>query len=341
MEGKFFQRYHGRENTHSSNALMLLQRLYYYSPCKFYGVIENLFEVQGGDKLIPNFVTQDTDNGKGSIPDFTIQQLSFKLVVEAKENKFDMNQLERHLEGLSKLEEYKFKMLIALSPSNTVQGEIDELDKKYSDIHIIHKTYVELYDMIYDVLDKRRDFEFIDFLEDYRQYCVDEQLIDFSDDTVMARLASDTCEFNIKNGVYYDGANNNAYGFKYLALYENKSIRAIGKITKIIEAHEENGEIIYGETRFYTSDTKINESDKQKIRAAIMDRAQRYGNAGERHWHYLVEEFIEVDNFVKKSKYGLYGKKKFSLKNDFGIANYRKCTVKDIVESMNRLGGWE
>lgn len=232
-------------------------------------------------------------------------------------------------------------MLIALSPSKTYQSQIDELNKKYSEVHIVHLTYVELYEVIINVMDQNRDFDFIDLLNDYQQYCEDDGLIDFSDDTVMVRLSGDTCEFNIDNGIYYDGANNNALGFKYLALYKNKRIRAIGKIEKIIEAHEEDGKIVYGEAKYYTSEKIINDSDKRKIELATADRDKRYGNAKEKHWNYIVDEFVEVKNFEKKSKRGLYGKKKFSLKNDFGILNYKKCTIFDIVDAMNKVGGWE
>ncbi|MCH5316237.1 MAG: hypothetical protein J1E81_10000 [Eubacterium sp.] len=288
---------------------------------------------------MPDFNPQDTTNGKGSIPDFAIQQSSFKLIVEAKEGGFDIDQIERHLDNLVKQADYKLKLLIALSPSNTIQGEIDGLCKKYKGVHIKHKTYMDLYTEIYEVLDKQRDFEFLDVLNDYVEYCEHENLIDYSDDTVMVRLAGDTLEFNMKNGIYYDGANNNAYGFKYLALYKDKRVQALGKIIKVIEAHEGNGEIVYGETRYYTDNKYMSESDKIKIQSAIEDRKSRYGNEGYPHWHYIVDEFVKVQNFEKKSKGGLYGKKKFSLKNDFGITN-KVCSIYEIVDKMNKLGGW-
>lgn len=67
---KYFQRYHGRENTHSSNALSLLHMLYDYSPKKFYETLGNLIELQGElENAAPRFVVQDTENGKQSIPD--------------------------------------------------------------------------------------------------------------------------------------------------------------------------------------------------------------------------------------------------------------------------------
>ena len=44
---KYFQRYHGKENTHSSNALSLLHMLYDYSPKKFYSTLGALIESQG------------------------------------------------------------------------------------------------------------------------------------------------------------------------------------------------------------------------------------------------------------------------------------------------------
>lgn len=132
---KYFQRYHGKENTHSSNALSLLHMLYDYNPQKFYSTLGALIESQGDlENAAPSFVVQDTKNGKGSIPDFSIMQHSFKIAVEAKEGAFNVDQLDRHLKGLSEKGEFAYKVLIALSPQNDVQHHLDKLKVKYPNI---------------------------------------------------------------------------------------------------------------------------------------------------------------------------------------------------------------
>ena len=336
---QYFQRYHGRENTHSSNALFLLKRLYFYSPKKFYEVLSALFEKQGGlENTAPNFVVQDTTNGKDSIPDFSIMQPSFKIVVEAKEGSFSIGQLERHLNGLSNLNGYTYKILIALSPKNDVQNQLDVLQEKYNDIIIVHKSYLDFYNVIIEVLDEIKDLNFTEILDDYKEYCEQEGLIDYSYDTLMVRLTGDTFDFNFSNGLYYDSTKQTPYGFRYLGLYKEQHVKAIGKIVKIVEAHvTDNGTIEYGKPVLGKA---LTEEDKRKIDAAIEDRRQRYQNETTPHWHFIVDKFVEVINF-KKKKYALYGKKKFYLKEDFGIQDIKKCTIKDIAKAMENYDKWK
>lgn len=335
---QYFQRYHGKENTHSSNALLLLKRLYFYNPKKFYDVLIGLLQEQSIEKITTEFIAQDTKIGKTSVPDFSIGQESFKIIVEAKEKgtKFYIDQLERHLKGLT-TSDYKYKVLITLSPTNNVQHLLNLLKEKTSDIYIVHKTYMDFYDTIKGNLDEIKDLSFIEILEDYKDYCEEDGLIDYSDDTVMVRLTNDTYDFNFKTGIYYDTFNTNPYGYKYLGLYKEQHVKAIGKIVKIVEAHTDaNNEIQYGNI----IGKPLTEDDKKKISLAIENRRQIFHNETSPHWHFIVEKFVEVNNF-KKKKYSLCGKKKFYLKEDFNIENYKNCTIEQIAVAMKDYDKWE
>ena len=50
-----FQKYSSKENVHSSNALLLLKRVYYYSPKIFYKVLATWIECED-DELLPAFI---------------------------------------------------------------------------------------------------------------------------------------------------------------------------------------------------------------------------------------------------------------------------------------------
>ena len=158
-ELQWFQRYHTKENVHSSNAMFLLKRLYFYSPIKFFKTLNAIFDTENVLSM-PNFIFQDTQNGKGSIPDFSIMQDSFKIIVEAKEGgKFNYNQLDKHLKGLSENTlNCNNKMLIALSPRNEIQSDIEKLRQEYRDIRIVHKTYIEFYDILSQLIDRNYEF---------------------------------------------------------------------------------------------------------------------------------------------------------------------------------------
>lgn len=96
----YFQKYHGKENVHSSNVLYMLQKIYYYNPRNFYEFLKVLLDSEEADSWILQFKTQEK-HAKG-VTDFSIIQNSFKIVVEAKEkyNCFNPSQIERHLEAL-------------------------------------------------------------------------------------------------------------------------------------------------------------------------------------------------------------------------------------------------
>lgn len=338
---QYFQRYRGPENTHSSNALSLLNMLYNYSPAKFYEILGRLIDVQGElENVAPSFEAQDTKNGKGSIPDFSIMQQSFKIAVEAKEKSFDIDQLERHLINLSdkNKNDFKYKVLIALSPQNDVQDQLDELKKKFSDIYIVHKSYMDFYEIILGNLSEIKDYGFIEILEDYKDYCQQDKLVNYTNDTMMVRLTSQTYDFNFANGIYYDDCKSRPYGYRYLGLYKDKSVKAIGKIVKVVEAHiDENNDIKYGKL---INAKSLTVEDKQKIILAIEHRKNLYHNETVPHWHFIVEKFIEVENF-KKKKHALYGKKKFYLKEDFNIEDIKNCSIYDIAAAMKDYDKWE
>ncbi len=313
--------------------------LYEYSPKKFYVTLGVLINAQGElENAVPRFEVQDTKNGKGSIPDFSIMQHSFKIVVEAKEGAFNIDQLERHLIGLSDKKEFQYKVLIALSPHNDVQPYLKKLKTEYPGIYIVHRTYLDFYKIISGNIHEIKDCAFFEILEEYKTYCEKERLVNYSDDTIMVRLTSNTFDFNFRNGIYYDTNKYTPFGFRYLGLYKDKSVKAVGKIVKIVEAHMDDdgnisyGDIIYGKT--------LTEEDKRKVELAIEDRKNKYCNETEPHWHFIVEKFVKVVNFRKK-KYGLYGKKKFYLNEDFGIADINKCTIEEIAAAMKDYDKWE
>ena len=81
MDIHYFQRYHQKENVATANTMLLLSRLFSYSPNKFYKFLRTTF--------FPNWYSPEIcmriqDKNDKSIPDATIAQESFKIVIETK-----------------------------------------------------------------------------------------------------------------------------------------------------------------------------------------------------------------------------------------------------------------
>ena len=332
----YFQKYHGKENVHSSNVLYMLQKVYYYNPRKFYKFLEELLDSEEPDNWMLQFKPQEK-HAKG-VTDFSIIQKSFKIVVEAKEkyNHFDISQIERHLEAL-KNDFIENKIFLALAPFENDQDIFMNLKQKHKEIKFLAITYKQLYKNLVSVTDETRDYELKDMIEEFYEYCNVEDLIDETDDTIMVRLAGSTMDFNIKeeNRIYYDKAGGKYSGFRYIGLYNNKSVKFVGKVVMVVEARLQNQEIQY-ELK-YSKIGKIDETILKRIKNAMENQAQLYDNTDIPHYYYLVDKFYPIENFTKKSNRALYGKKKFFL-SELGLNP--NAEVEEIAEKMkNRY--WE
>ena len=95
MKVHYFQRYHSKENVATANTMLLLSRLYSYSPEKFFKLLKSeIFS----DIFEPEMTFRMQERNKNSVPDATITQEGFKIVVEAKMTDwFYEDQLIRHL----------------------------------------------------------------------------------------------------------------------------------------------------------------------------------------------------------------------------------------------------
>ena len=110
MKIHYFQRYHTKENVATANTMLLLSRLYSYSSEKFFGFLKSEFFY---DSFDPEIVFTLQEKSVNSIPDATIVQKGFKIVVETKMSDwFYSEQLIKHLNSFGD-EKYKVKCLIS------------------------------------------------------------------------------------------------------------------------------------------------------------------------------------------------------------------------------------
>ena len=311
MKIHYFQRYHQKENVATANTMLLLSRLYSYSSDKFFQLLKSEFFF---DSFEPEIVFELQEKAEKSVPDATITQESFKLVVEAKTHDwFYTDQLLRHLKAFN---DEKHNVLVTISSEymnkNTKVEFEEELRKfnktqSYPIIHI-NITFEKLAEAFQNVIDER-DIEMNDVLEDYLDYCYNDSLIIVPDSWKWMRcqLAGTTLDFNVKNNLYYDNIDRGFSAHDYLGLYKDKSVKAIGKISDIITAvQNENGDLIY-----QVEKGEINDDKKAAIKKAI-DDSKNYGYILDRNRYFFVEKFYETD-FKKTTPKGAMGTRFFNL----------------------------
>ena len=311
MKIHYFQRYHAKENVATANTMLLLSRLYTYSADKFFRLLKSEFF---SGSFEPEIVFTLQEKNVDSIPDATITQPSFKVVVETKlSDWFYSDQLVNHLKSFR---DEKYQVLITLAPElmdEAKKAVFDELLRKYNagravPVQHINTTFERLAEAVREAIDER-DYEMLDVLEDYLSYCYADGLIPVSDawKWLRVQLAGVTFDFNVRENLYYDDMERHFRAHDYLGLYRKKRVEAIGKISAIITAErQEDGSLVY-----QTEKGTLTDERKEKIRLAIEDgKTHGYDLSSERY--FFVEQFYETD-FRKSTPRAPMGSRTFDL----------------------------
>lgn len=331
MKIHYFQRYHAKENVATSNTMLLLSRLYSYSTDKFFRFLKSEYF---SDSFNPEIIFTLQEKSVDSIPDATITQESFKIVVETKMSDwFYEAQLLHHLNSFN---DEKYKVMITLAPElmdKNKKSTFEEKLKKYNEkqthkvVHI-NTTFEAMANAIGDVLDDR-DYELQDVLEDYRNYCYSDGLILGLDACKFMRmqLAGATLDFNISANVYYDNAERGFRAHDTLGLYKNKSVRAVGKVIARITAVETENAMKYN-----TEFGELTDERKATIENAIADGdSHGYDLRTIEHRYFFVEKFYETD-FKKVTPKAPMGSRIFDLTQVLGTEDLPD--TKEIAELL-------
>lgn len=312
MRIHYFQRYHEKENVATANTMLLLSRLYSYSSDKFFKFLKKEYFL---DEFNPEIIFTLQEKSVESVPDATITQESFKVVVETKlSDWFYKEQLIKHLKTFNN---EKYKVIMTLAPVFMDETKKEEFDKNLKEYNLtqtnpiihINTTFEEVANAIKNVIDDR-DVEMQEVLDDYLDYCYSDGLIPVSDSWkyMKMQLANTTFDFNLEKNVYYNKAEKGFRPHDILGLYQKKSIRAIGKIVARITAIEnENGikyNVEYGD---------LTEDRKMTIEKAMYDSASYgYDLRTIEHRYFFVEKFYETD-FRKDTLRAPFGSRIFNL----------------------------
>ncbi|OCZ54288.1 hypothetical protein [Dehalobacter sp. TeCB1] len=328
MHIHYFQRYHSKENVDTANAMLLLSRLYSYSSTKFFTFLGKILPENAEVELMFNL----QEKSKDSIPDATITQSSFKVVIETKlHGDFGLEQLANHLQSF-KGEDYK--VLLTLDPSQLNPHTKEMLDQKVrthnleKNSNVIHRhiTFEELVIVVMEVIDER-DYEMLDVLEDYKEYCYTSGLIPNDWKRMRVQLAGTTLAINKKLNLYYDSIGRGFSGHDYLGLYSQKAVRAIGKISAIVTALPNNDSL-----EIKVEKGKLTEDMIARILEAIEDSKQYgYSLSREVARYFFVEKFYDTF-YEKETPYAPMGSRMFDLTEVLGIEKLPKTT--EIAELL-------
>ena len=314
--------------------MLMLSRLYNYSSDKFYSMLnESILDFnQNGNPEI-KFELQKVS--PKSVPDAVISQNSFKIVIETKlYGQFSMQQLENHLADFNSED---IQLLLTLDPSpldSITHSAIEQLLSEYNktnnkNIYHRHLTFKTLIEAIENIIDTR-DTDILSVFEDFKNYCINDNLIPNSYKWLRAVASSTTLDDNLESNLIYEKESLNISNHGYIGLYSNKRINAIGKLYKTILAKEEAGQLVF---KSETIDAPVTPDEKQRIQNAINKGAQHgYDLKNNSHRYFMVEKFYPT-NFLKKSKNPIPKSKYFDLEELLQCKDLP--STKDIANILN------
>lgn len=227
----YFQRYSSVENTVTNNTLQLVARIYNYSTSQ---ASKLLSELTGESVEIGIEITQQ-ERAKESVPDGTIIQRSFKILIEAKvDANVDTTQLLRHANNFSN----ESKKILLLLTKQSLGNKEEDLRRMLSDKHpgIVFKniTYEEICNVITRLF-KDYEYEMSSLVEDYVEYCNDTGLFDQSRFLLRIVPCGESIEINKKYGIYFNSSDRGYTKHAFLGIYANKTVQFIWAIDSIFD----------------------------------------------------------------------------------------------------------
>lgn len=336
----YFPRYSQKENMVTNNTLLLFSRLYNNSSDKFRRFLNAIFE-DADIELDTTVQFHQQEKGPGSVPDGTIEQESFKIIIETKlYGQQNIEQIEKHFNSFDN-EDKKIFLWINTEPigeeySQRIINKLNYINEgKQVPIVFASTTFKEICRCFNDIL-LEYDIEMKELILDYEAFCSETGLIDNVDTKMRVILAGVTYEQNMENNIYYAPSNRGYQNYKYLGLYKDKAVRGIGEVigSADIRYRLNSDELIIDEIQIGT----ITDEQKGTIKKVILEAKEKYGYIiSDGHRFFFVKKYYATE-FIKTSKGGLMGQKYFDLAD---IDGYKQEMNAEQIAELLRGKQWE
>lgn len=321
----FFQRYSTPENTYTNNTLLLIGRIYEYSPIQAGKLLNQLVGDKFDDELNIGLLISQQNRTSNSIPDGLIQQRSFKIIIETKkDSSVDEGQLIKHLSSFGN-ERLSILLLITKNElsKNEKKSITTKVKKENPKIIFNSITFEEICDIIKSQF-QEYEYEIINLVEDYVNYCNDSGLIDDSKYLMRIVPCNKSISLNKKYGIYYHPSDRGYKKHTFLGVYANKRVQTIWEIESIFDVKFDGKSLIKQCVQGFDT----NKYD-DKIIGIINDARSE------------IDQDISVDhrffcglpqktNYRKTSKWGIQGARYMNLKKVID----KSASVEDLANKL-------
>ena len=292
----YFQRYSQKENAVTNNTMLLLSRLYNDSPKRFEDFLNSLIsDSDTSCDIGPIFSQQEGNATRSSTPDAAITQSSLKLLIETKlhDNQYK-DQLLRHLDGFTN---ENCQVLLLINPTEPTPE--------------FEKTVVEAVASHNEACNSSV------------RYCSTTS----NHETVMRAITSGgSFNDNMEFGIYYDDVSRGFSPHSYIGLYNKKSVRAVGKLSKVVQAQFNKDSKTF-ESVISISGEEPTNGELDRIEGIMHAAMNNNGwNIYNDHKFFIVEKFHPT-HFPKTTKYPIQRTKFFDLSSALSLNSLPDCNV--------------
>jgi hypothetical protein len=307
---QLFQRYATAENVVTNNALLLLQRVYQHSQLRFRELMLSLWE---NGHPIPDFGMRfgQQERGRASVPDGVLVQESVKVVVETKLGAvFDIDQVRRHFAEL-KGYKHRFALLLGTEQIDLSAPGYTDLARE-ADAQGIALAAVSFESLVAKVnaLYGPHHEDMIGLVADFEAFCDGFQLLPTDKWTVFVPPCGTSLAHNISERLYYCPADRSVRKTRYLGIYAQKSIQALGTINKVISSPVVD--LQSGTVQSALGDRLTTDEEARIARACV--QAQRLGWTIDTGHTFFLCDALEATDFRKSSPNGIQNRRYLDLR---------------------------
>ena len=237
----YFQRYVSQENVVTNNTLQLLARIYAYAPQKAADLIN---ELVGADEPIEIGVEiQQQQRDGDSVPDGTIIQRSFKILLEAKVGaSVNVDQLARHA-GKFGDEEHKILLLLTKHPVGEVEASARlAVSRVARDVIFSCVTFENVLEALRELFSPY-EYEMNELVQDYVEYCWETGLVDRSRFVMRIVPCGNSLEINLRHGIYFHPSDRGYSKHRFTGIYRHKRVQAVWENESVFDVTLVDGEL--------------------------------------------------------------------------------------------------
>jgi hypothetical protein len=321
----YFQRYSSPENTVTNNTLLLVARIYSYSPTQ----ASNLLNQITGEQIEIGVEINQQGRTESSVPDGAIVQRSFKILIEAKVGSgIDVDQLARHARGFGN-ESTKILLLLTREKMDGLQeSNIRKAIAARTDgMGIVFKnvSYEEICTAVGGLF-KDYEFEIKALVDDYIEYCNDTGLSDQSKYLMRVVPCGQSVELNRKYAMYFHPSDRGYTKHSFVGVYEGKRVRFLFAIDSVYDVELKDGKL----KKTLIQGRQTDQHDNNIV-AMIGDAKRDCGyEIADGHRFFCGRDLFET-NYIKRSSGGIMGARNFNLKEILGTFT----DAKDIAEKLS------